>query len=79
MEAEDRLSVQKTSTNGAQEMNEGWAVVCVIGVWGWILSGIGFILRAFPTKDSFDRRSAALWGGVFIFFYALWIAGMINT
>ncbi len=60
-------------------MNEGWAVVCVIGVWGWILAGVGFILSAFPRRDSFNGRSAAVWGGSFLFFYAMWIAGMINT
>ncbi len=60
-------------------MNEGWAVICVIGVWGWIISGIGFLLKAFPAKDSFDGKTAALWGGCFILFYALWVVGMISS
>ena len=60
-------------------MNEGWAVVTVIGVWGWILAGVGFILRAFPARDRFNARAAAIWGVGFIIFYALWVAGMINT
>ena len=60
-------------------INEAWAVICVIGVWGWILSGVGFTLRVFPAGDAFKRKSAVLWGACFIFFYALWIAGMINA
>ena len=60
-------------------INEGWAVVTVIGVWGWILAGVGFTLLAFPARDSFNGRSAAIWGGVFIFFYAIWVTGMINA
>ena len=60
-------------------ISEGWAVICIIGVWGWILAGIGFILKAFPAKDVFEKKSAALWGGCFIFFYALWVVGMINS
>jgi hypothetical protein len=60
-------------------INEGWAVVTVIGVWGWILSGIGFILGVFPARDEFNRKSATIWGASFFFFYALWVTGMINT
>ena len=60
-------------------MNEGWAIVTVIGVWGWILAGVGFILRAFPARDRFRSRAAAIWGVGFIIFYALWVGGMINT
>ena len=59
--------------------SEAWAIICIIGVWGWIFSGVGFILKVFPAKDSFDGRSAAVWGGCFLLFYALWIAGMIHS
>jgi hypothetical protein len=60
-------------------INEVWAIVAVIGVWGWILAGVGFTFRAFPARDRFNGRCAAIWGGCFIFFYALWIAGMIKA
>jgi hypothetical protein len=60
-------------------INEGWAFISVIGVWGWILSGIVFTLKVFPAVHAFECKSAALWGGCFIFFYALWIAGMIHA
>lgn len=58
-------------------IHEGWAAVCVVGVWGWILSGAGFVLKAFPRRDLFKRNPAAIWGAVFILFYVLWVVGMI--
>jgi len=60
-------------------INEVWAIITEIGVWGWILSGVGFTLRVFPTGDAFNGKSAAVWGGCFLFFYGLWIAGMIHA
>jgi hypothetical protein len=60
-------------------IHEGWAIVCIVGVWGWILSGTGFILKVFPRRDKFQHRPAAIWGGSFILFYVLWVVGMINT
>jgi hypothetical protein len=60
-------------------INEGWAVVVVIGVWGWIMAGVGFVLQAFPARNRINGRSATVWGGCFIFFYFLWVTGMINA
>lgn len=60
-------------------INGVWAIITVIGVWGWILSGIGFILGVFPARDAFNSKSAAFWGVSFILFYVLWVTGMINT
>jgi hypothetical protein len=60
-------------------IRESWAVLCIIGVWGWILTGVGFILRVFPTRDAFNSKSAMLWGCCFIAFYFLWVVGMINS
>jgi len=59
--------------------NEAWGIICVIGVWGWILSVVGFIIKVFPTGNRFDSRSAMIWGGSFLLFYALWVVGMINA
>jgi hypothetical protein len=56
-----------------------WGIITVIGVWGWILSIVGFIVKVFPTGDRFNGRSAISWGSSFIFFYALWVVGMINA
>jgi hypothetical protein len=59
--------------------NEWWGVITVVGVWGWTLTGIGFILKAFPGVDRFDKRGALIWGGTFLFFYAIWVMGMMNA
>ena len=71
--------MQETFTGGAQMINDGLAVICIIGVWGWILSGVGFILRVFPVRHAFEKRAAAIWGGCFLVFYTLWVAGMIRS
>jgi hypothetical protein len=60
-------------------INEKWAILSIFGVWGWILSAVGFIIRAFPSKDRFTSKSALFWGCWFIFFYAIWIIGMIKA
>ena len=60
-------------------LSEGWAVICLAGLYGWILSAVGFILKAFPVKGVFDRKPAAWWGGAVLLFYTLWIAGMYNA
>jgi len=59
--------------------NEWWGVIAVVGVWGWIFSGVGFFLKAFPRADRFDKRGALIWGGTFLFFYVLWVIGMMNA
>lgn len=60
-------------------IREGWAFLCVVGVWGWIVAGVGFILKAFARRDVFEGKPAALWGGGFLLLYALWIIGMLNS
>lgn len=60
-------------------MNEGWAMTSVVGFWGWVLATIGFILKAFPSANSFSGKASAMWGGAVIFFYLAWFLGMINA
>jgi hypothetical protein len=59
-------------------INEGWAIVCMIGFWGWVLSVIGFILKAFPGRG-FHGRNAAVWGGAILSFFCIWFLGMLNA
>jgi hypothetical protein len=59
--------------------NETWGIITVVGVWGWILSVVGFIVRSFQGGGRFNCRSAMIWGGCFIFFYALWVVGMLRA
>jgi len=40
-----------------------WALAAQVGLWGWIGSMVGFIMRAFPAEGVFDRRAASIWGG----------------
>jgi len=58
-------------------VHEGWALVCQFGLWGWIAATVGFITAAFPTRDQFAIRPAAIWGGAFLIFFLLWLAGMV--
>ena len=58
-------------------IHEGWAFVCVLGFWGWILATVGFILKAFPSR-MFTGKAAAIWGGASLSFYFLWFVGMLN-
>jgi len=59
--------------------NEVWGIISVVGVWGWILSVVGFAVRSFPSGGEFKGSSAMIWGGSFIIFYALWVVGMLNA
>lgn len=60
-------------------LNEGWAIACEVGLWGWILAAVGLILHAFPSRAPFQGRSAACWGGSLLLLYALWVVGMLNV
>lgn len=60
-------------------LNEGWALFCVMGFWGWVLVTVGFILKAFPARGKFCSKAAALWGGGVVLFYFVWVVGMINA
>jgi len=60
-------------------INEGWAFICVIAVWGWILSLVAFILKVFPARNTFEKRSAIIWGVSFIAFYVIWVTAMIRS
>lgn len=59
--------------------NEAWALLCEIGLWGWLAAAIGLILHAFPSRNEFRKGPAAAWGGCLVLLYALWVVGMLNT
>lgn len=60
-------------------MHEPWAFICEIGFWGWVLATVGFILKAFPRRDVMRKGLALQWGVSILVFYAVWIAGMVNS
>jgi hypothetical protein len=60
-------------------LNESWALLCEIGLWGWILSIVGLTVQTFTQKDSLDKKYALLWGAGIVVFYAFWIYGMVRA
>jgi hypothetical protein len=60
-------------------IHEGWALICEIGLWGWVAAAAGLILCAFPRRDEFRKVPATIWGGSLLLFYALWCVGMLNA
>lgn len=64
---------------GVKMISEVWALICLAGFYGWILTTIGFIFKSFPVKGVFHGKSAVVWGGSVVFFYIIWLAGMLNT
>jgi len=60
-------------------IHEGWALICEIGLWGWVAAAAGLILQAFPSRDTFKKRPAAFFGGGLLLFSVLWCIGMLNA
>jgi hypothetical protein len=56
-----------------------WSVLLEIGFLGWIGCSIAFIFRAFSGQKGFNVKAALGWGIFVIFFYALWIVGMLQA
>lgn len=60
-------------------INQGWAIACEIGFFGWVSCTLGFIFRSFGEDDSFYAKRGLFWGGFVVFFYALWVLGMLRA
>ena len=60
-------------------INEGWAVLCLVGFWGWVAATVGMTLASFPVQGEFARRPACLWGSAVLTFFALWIVSMLQA
>lgn len=58
-------------------MNEYWALVAQIGLWGWIVTVFFFIHCSFPANDQFVVKAAGKWGIISICFFLFWITGML--
>lgn len=79
MEVEIRLFGTEDIPFGGEMISETWALICEIGLWGWIGAAMGLILNSFPIRGEFNKRPAIIWGGSLVLFYALWIVGMANA
>ncbi len=60
-------------------INEVWALISEIGLWGWTAAAAGLILQAFPSRDNFRKGPAVVWGGCLILFYAIWVTAMVKA
>jgi len=60
-------------------IREQWAVLAIVGFWGWVFCCIGFIWRGFPRQAVFVSRTAIRWGGGILVFFVLWFCGMVNA
>ncbi|MFQ5580816.1 MAG: hypothetical protein ACE5FZ_09400 [Nitrospiria bacterium] len=57
----------------------GWSIILEVGFWGWITGTLLFIFRAFDSEHQLNMRRGFYFGGIVIFFYSLWIIGMMNA
>lgn len=58
-------------------LHDGWAVICQVGLWGWIASTVVLIVKAFPKRGTMNGKAAARWWGAMAVFFAIWIVGMV--
>ena len=78
METEVGIFDEKVSTEKGVIM-QWWSVVAQFGFWGWVFAAAGFILSAFPHRNTFRSSGALGWGVPFLFFYTAWIIGMLRA
>lgn len=57
----------------------GWSIVLEIGFWGWVSGVLLFIFTGFNAEHRVIPKRGLLLGGLIIFFYTLWIVGMMNA
>jgi len=57
-------------------MNGPWSVVCVAGLWGFLLSTVGLILQGFPARGVLAGRPCLRWGAALLVSFACWMIGM---
>ncbi|WDT76238.1 MAG: hypothetical protein MPW16_03280 [Candidatus Manganitrophus sp.] len=57
----------------------GWSIVLEIGFWGWVAGVLLFIMTGFNVENRVIPKRGLLLGGWIVFFYALWIVGMMNA
>jgi hypothetical protein len=60
-------------------MREFWSLVCLAGLWGFVISTVGLILQGFPARGVLVRRPCLRWGGALLFCFIAWIVGMAHA
>lgn len=56
-----------------------WSMVSLAGLWGFVLSTLGFIKNGFPARGLFDRVASLKWGAALLFSFLLWMVGMAHA
>lgn len=62
-----------------QKPHAGWSIVLEIGFWGWVSGVLLFIMTGFSAENRVIPKRGLLLGGLILFFYSLWIVGMMNA
>jgi hypothetical protein len=80
----DKIGGEATGPSAEQGNTEPdifWSLVLEVGFLGWIGSVIGFLIHALTGRKALKLRSkpAILWGTMVVFFYTLWIMGMMRA
>ena len=79
-----RTSEQRTAEALAvlkrpQRPYTGWSILLEIGFWGWVSGVLLFIVTGFSSENQVIPKRGLLLVGLILFFYALWIVGMMNA
>lgn len=67
---------QLTQTKGPKTF---YALLAEAGFFGWIISALLFIWLGIKPGKGFEIKRAALFSGLFVIFYALWIFGLAKA
>jgi hypothetical protein len=60
-------------------MSLPWSMVCLAGLWGFLLSTVCCILQGFPARGVLAARPCLRWGAALLFCFLLWMVGMANA
>jgi hypothetical protein len=60
-------------------MSQPWTLICLVGLWGFVFSTVGFILKGFPARGIFDGRRSLPWGVALLLCFIVWMVGMAHA
>ncbi|MBI3805004.1 MAG: hypothetical protein HY282_14735 [Nitrospirae bacterium] len=73
--AAEALAIQKVP----QKPDPGWSIVLEVGFWGWVAGVLLFIWVGFNVKRQVILKRGIFVGALILFFYTLWIIGMMKA
>jgi hypothetical protein len=60
-------------------MSLPWSMVCLAGLWGFVISTVGLTLQGFPARGVVAAKPARRWGTALLFCFISWLVGMAHT